>query len=131
MPLLTTVDLLGVPDEDVWNFGEAVRQITVENDLHHLSFLRLWDLLGTPGTWSKEHYLANSSNIRQELKQRYGDPQFEADMANKSSNDMQMTYTKYLKFLKSDLLLNKMWLAQTPEEQAVTIAETAKAIIGC
>ena len=29
------IDLLGVPDEDVWNFGEAVRQITVEHDLHH------------------------------------------------------------------------------------------------
>ncbi|KAJ4375523.1 hypothetical protein N0V86_007055 [Didymella sp. IMI 355093] len=123
-------DLLGVSDEDVWNFGEAVRQITVEHELHHLSFLRLWDLLDTPGTWSKEHYLANASNIRQELKARYGDPQFEADMAHKSSGDMQMTHTKYLEFLKSDLLLNKKWLAQSPEEQAVTISETAKAMMG-
>jgi alpha-ketoglutarate-dependent taurine dioxygenase len=123
------IDLLGVPDEDVWNFGEAVRQITVEHDLHHLSFLRLWDLLGTPGTWSKEHYLANASSIRQELHNRYGDPQFEADMANKSSSDMQMTHTKYLEFLKSDLLLNEKWLAQSPEEQAITISETAKAMM--
>lgn len=123
------IDLLGVPDEDVWNFGEAVRQITVEHDLHHLSFLRLWDLLGTPGTWSKEHYLANASSIRQELHNRYGDPQFEADMANKSSSDMQMTHTKYLEFLKSDLLLNEKWLAQSPGEQATTISETAKAMM--
>jgi alpha-ketoglutarate-dependent taurine dioxygenase len=126
---MVNLDLLGVPDEDVWDFGEAVRQITVEHGLHHLSFLRLWDLLGTPGTWSKEHYLANASNIRQELKERYGDPQFEADMANKSSSDMQMTHTKYLEFLKSDLLLNKKWLAQSPEEQAVTISNTAKAMM--
>ncbi|KAH6642954.1 putative pyoverdine/dityrosine biosynthesis protein [Boeremia exigua] len=123
-------DLLGVPDEDVWNFGEAVRQITVDHGLHHLSFLRLWDLLGTPGTWSKEHYLANAANIRQDLNRRYGDPQFEADMANKSSSDMQMTHTKYLEFLKSDLLLNEKWLAQSAEEQAVTIADTAKAMMG-
>lgn len=123
------VDLLGVPDENVWNFGEAVRQITIEHDLHNLSFLRLWDLLGTPGTWSKEHYLANASSIRQELHNRYGDPQFEADMANKSSSDMQMTHAKYLEFLKSDLLLNEKWLAQSPEEQAVTISETAKAMM--
>ncbi|KAJ4988867.1 taurine catabolism dioxygenase TauD [Stagonosporopsis vannaccii] len=122
-------DLLGVPDQDVWNFGEAVRKITVEHGLHHLSFLRLWDLLGTPGTWSKEHYLANASNIRQELQRRYGDPQFEADMANKSSSDMQMTHTKYLEFLKSDLLLNEKWLAQSPAEQAVTISDTAKAMM--
>ncbi|KAF1356033.1 Clavaminate synthase-like protein [Lizonia empirigonia] len=92
-------DLLGVSDEDVWNFGEAVRQIAIDNELHHLSFLRLWDLLGSPGTWSRDHYLANSSNIRQELKERYGDPHFEADMANKSSSDIQMTHTKYLEFL--------------------------------
>ncbi|KZM27357.1 uncharacterized protein EKO05_0003721 [Ascochyta rabiei] len=123
-------DLLGVPDEDVWTFGEAVRQITVDNDLHHLSFLRLWDLLGTPGTWSKEHYLANAHNIRQELNKRFGDPQFEANMANMSSSDMQMTHTKYLEFLKSDLLLNKKWLQQAPEEQAVTIVDTAKAMMG-
>lgn len=127
--LLTLTDLLSVPDQDVWNFGEAVRQITVEHGLRHLSFLRLWDLLGTPGTWSKEHYLANACNIRQELMERYGDPQFEADMANKSSSDMQMTHTKYLEFLKSDLLLNENWLVQSPEEQAVTISNTAKAMM--
>jgi alpha-ketoglutarate-dependent taurine dioxygenase len=127
--LTSDLDLLGVPTEDVWNFGEAVRQITVENDLHHLSFLRLGDLLGTSGTWSREYYLANASNIRQELLTRFGDPHFEADMANKSTSDMQMTHTKYLEFLKSDLLLNKKWLAQTPEEQAVTISETAKAMM--
>ncbi|KAF1926276.1 Clavaminate synthase-like protein [Didymella exigua CBS 183.55] len=77
-----------------------------------------------------EHYLANASDIRQELTARYGDSQFEADMAKKSSSDMQLTQTKYLEFLKSDLLLNKTWLAQSPEEQAVTISETAKAMMG-
>lgn len=107
-----------------------MRQIAFDNELHHLSFLRLWDLLGSPGTWSRDHYLANSSTIRQELKERYGDQQFEADMANKSSSDMQMTHTKYLEFLKSDLLLNNDWVVQSPEEQAVTIANTAKAMMG-
>lgn len=123
------LDLLGVPTADVWNFGEAVRQICVENGLHHLSFLRLWDLLGTPGTWSEEHYLTNASNIRQELLTRFSDPGFEADMANKSTADMQMTHTKYLEFLRSDLLLNEKWLVQSPDEQAVTISETAKAMM--
>jgi hypothetical protein len=113
----------------VWNFGEAVRQITIDNGLKNISFLRLWDLLGTPGTWSREHYLANASNIRKELIDRFGDREFEADMANKSTSDMQMTHTKYLEFLKTDLLLNEKWLAQSPEEQVVTISETAKAMM--
>lgn len=51
-------------------------------------------------------------------------------MANKSSSDMQMTHTKYLEFLKSDLLLNEQWLAQSPEQQAITISDTAKAMMG-
>lgn len=51
-------------------------------------------------------------------------------MANKSSSDMQMTHTKYLEFLKSDLLLNEKWLSRTPEQQAVAISETAKAMMG-
>jgi hypothetical protein len=118
-----------VADETVWNFGEAVRQITVDNGLRNISFLRLWDLLGTPGTWSREQYLANSSNIRKELIDRFGDREFEADMANKSTSDMQMTHTKYLEFLKQDLLLNEKWLAQSSEEQAATISETAKAMM--
>lgn len=62
--------------------------------------------------------------------ERYGDPQFEADMANKSSKDLQMTHTKYLEFLKSDLLLNENWISKSPEEQAVAIADTAKAMMG-
>ena len=113
----------------MWNFGEAVRQITVDNGLKNISFLRLWDLLGTPGTWSREHYLTNASNIRKELIDRFGDREFEADMASKSTSDMHMTHTKYLEFLKTDLLLNEKWLEQSPDEQAATISETAKAMM--
>ncbi|KAH7345808.1 Pyoverdine/dityrosine biosynthesis protein-domain-containing protein, partial [Pyrenochaeta sp. MPI-SDFR-AT-0127] len=48
-------DCLGVSDEVVWDYGEAVRQMAGEHDLHHLHFIRLWDLLKTPGSWSKDY----------------------------------------------------------------------------
>ncbi|RYN86756.1 hypothetical protein AA0120_g7999 [Alternaria tenuissima] len=124
-------DLLGVTDETVWNFGQGVREIAAANKLQNLSFLRLWDLLDYPGDFqSKEYYLKHAANIRKELKQRFGDPKFEADMANTSTSDMQMTHTKYLEFLKQDLAFNDRHNALSPEDQAANIANTAKEMMG-
>lgn len=108
-----------------------MRQIAAENNLHHISFLRVWDLLSYPGDFnSKDFYLEHASKIRRELISRFGDPQFEADMANKSTSDMQMTHTKYLEFLSQDLALNEKHLKLSPEEQAANIANTAKDMMG-
>lgn len=129
--LLIRADLLGVSDETVWNFGQGVREIAASNKLHNLSFLRLWDILEYAGDFqSKEYYLEHASSIRKELKRRYGDAKFEADMANTSTSDMQMTHTKYLEFLQQDLALNERHLALSPEDQAANIANTAKEMMG-
>lgn len=118
-------------DETVWNFGQAVRQLADDNNLRNLSFLRLWDLLAYSGDFqSKEFYLAHASDIRRELKARFGDPKFEADMNNTSTSDMQMTHTKYLEFLGQDLALNEKHLALSADEQAANIANTAKEMMG-
>lgn len=61
---------------------------------------------------------------------RYRDVQFEADMANTSTSDMQMTHTKYLEFLKQDLAFNDAHLALSSEGQAANIANTAKEMMG-
>ena len=105
--------------------------MAAENNLQNLSFLRLWDLLAHPGDFlSKEYYFAHAPCIRRELKYRFGDPKFEADMANTSTSDMQMTHTKYLEFLSQDLAVNEKHLALSPEGQAANIAETAKDMMG-
>ncbi|KAH7086351.1 Pyoverdine/dityrosine biosynthesis protein-domain-containing protein [Paraphoma chrysanthemicola] len=124
-------DLLGVTDETVWNFGQAVREMADANGLKHLSFLRLWDLLGNTGDFkSKEYYLAHAEAIRQELKQRFGDAQFEADMANKSTADMHLTHTKYLEFLEQDLRYNEKHVALSEEDKKTNMANTAKEMMG-
>jgi pyoverdine/dityrosine biosynthesis protein Dit1 len=123
--------LLGVTDETVWNFGQGVRQIASENHLQNLSFLRLWDLLAYPGDFqSKAYYLEHANNIRTELKSHYGDPKFEADMANTSTADMKTTHTKYLEFLKQDLAFNSKHLTLSPADQEANIADTAKEMMG-
>jgi pyoverdine/dityrosine biosynthesis protein Dit1 len=129
MPI--SLDLLGVTDETVWNFGQGVRQVSADNRLQNLSFLRLWDLLEYPGDFqSKEYYLEHAEKIRHELKVRFGDAKFEADMANTSTADMQMTHSKYLEFLKQDLAFNEKHLALSPGDQAANIANTAKEMMG-
>jgi pyoverdine/dityrosine biosynthesis protein Dit1 len=131
VPDFVRLDLLGVTDETVWNFGQAVREMADSNGLKHLSFLRLWDLLGNTGDFkSKEYYLAHAEPIRQELKQRFGDAQFEADMANKSTADMHMTHTKYLEFLEQDLRYNEKHIALSDEDKKVNMANTAKEMMG-
>lgn len=128
---LIMLDLLGVSDETVWNFGQAVRQMAADNGLGNLRFLRLWDLLEHPGDFqSKEYYLAHSTCIRRELQYRFGDAKFEADMANTSTSDMQMTHSKYLEFLSQDLALNERHVALSPQDQAANIANTAKEMMG-
>jgi pyoverdine/dityrosine biosynthesis protein Dit1 len=129
--LLNLSDLLGITDETVWNFGQGVRQIASDNHLQNLSFLRLWDLLAYPANFqSKSYYLEHASNIRAELKSRFGDPKFEADMANTSTTDMQMTHTKYLEFLEQDLALNPKHLSLSIQDQGANIANTAKEMMG-
>lgn len=126
-----SVDLLDVTDETVWDFGQAVREMADSHGLKHLSFLRLWDLLGNTGDFkSKDYYLAHADSIRQELKQRFSDPQFEADMANKSTADMHMTHTKYLKFVEQDLRYNEKHLALSEEDKKANMANTAKEMMG-
>ncbi|KAH6491855.1 hypothetical protein HBI55_139790 [Parastagonospora nodorum] len=124
-------DLLGVSDETVWDFGQAVRGMADANNLTHLTFLRLWDLLGNTGDFkSKSYYLEHASSIRQELKQRFGDPQFEADMAKKSTSDMHMTHTKYLEFLEQDLRFNEKHCVLSEEDKEVNMANIAKEMMG-
>lgn len=99
--------------------------------LTHLSFLRLWDLLGNTGDFkSKSYYLEHAASIRQELKQRFGDLQFEADMANKSTADMHMTHTKYLEFLEQDLRFNEHHMSLSEEDKKAHMANTAKEMMG-
>lgn len=38
-------DLLGVPDRDVWAYGEALRALRARKDFRHIEFCRLKDIV--------------------------------------------------------------------------------------
>jgi alpha-ketoglutarate-dependent taurine dioxygenase len=107
--MLTSADLLGVPDHTVWTYGQTLRQLTKTKGYNHIKFARIKDLLGISSLREETNdmaYAAVAPSIRLALMHRYGNINWDS-MVNKSyANDDQnkrLTYCGYLKFLSSDL----------------------------
>lgn len=98
------VDLLGVPDKDVWAYGETVRNISVERGFGNIGFSRLQDLvsLSLPEALDEMTYVANASNFRRALLNSFGYANWEWGKAIKNE-DVCLTYRGYIKFLETDL----------------------------
>ncbi|KAF2108932.1 putative pyoverdine/dityrosine biosynthesis protein [Lophiotrema nucula] len=123
-------DLLGVSDDAVWDYGEAIRSVASEKGYRHLRFIRLWDLLDHPGPWTKDFYLAHASCIRRELLYRYRDVDFETNMATKSNEDIRMTNKTYVDFVSKDLAYGAVLAGLEPTEKETQISSIAKSMMG-
>ncbi|KAI9172558.1 putative pyoverdine/dityrosine biosynthesis protein [Paramyrothecium foliicola] len=97
-------DLLGVPDKDVWAYGEALRALTKAQNCDHISFSRIRDLvpMSLPEEMDEMTYIANASNFRRALINTHGQPSQEWKEVIKNE-DTCMTYRGYIKFLETDL----------------------------
>ncbi|KAI9933125.1 hypothetical protein MW887_007596 [Aspergillus wentii] len=128
-------DILGVPDETVWDYGEALRKMAIEKELHHVKFIRLFELLDHP--WipqsneetAKYFYLAHAQCLRRELMFRFGDPTFDADTAIRTDNDTCLTYRGYIKFLTKDLAHQEDTQFTSKRARAAHIGRTARSMI--
>ncbi|OGE57323.1 hypothetical protein PENARI_c002G09864 [Penicillium arizonense] len=128
-------DILGVPDETVWDYGETLRKMAAEKELHHVKFIRLFELLEHP--WfptstsedAKAFYLAHASCLRRELMYAFGDPTFDADVAIKTDNDTCLTYRGYIKFLTKDLAHQDESKFASKRARQTQIAKTARQMI--
>ncbi|KAF4635648.1 hypothetical protein G7Y89_g2448 [Cudoniella acicularis] len=113
-------DLLRVSDDDVWSYGEALRQMAREKKHANIKFMRLSDLLDgdishhnpialihSAHFKNSEHdratYLTHASCQRRELVARFTPFGFDAKKAIKDNKDTCLTYRGYLRFLKKDL----------------------------
>lgn len=98
-------DILGVDDEEVWDYGQALRQVAVDCRLSHLRFLRQHDIFDCcidSDSVSKEQYLTNIAKIRHKLA--HGLPSdAEVDDMIRTDLDTTLVYRGYLKFLELDL----------------------------
>ncbi|KAJ5104404.1 Pyoverdine biosynthesis [Penicillium alfredii] len=128
-------DILGVPDETVWDYGETLRKMAVEKGLHHIKFIRLFELLEHPWFQSsnpesaKAFYLAHANCLRRELMYLFGDPTFDANEAIKTDNDTCLTYRGYIKFLTKDLAHQEDTQAMSKRARQTQIAQTARQMI--
>ena len=128
-------DILGVTDETVWDYGETLRKMAIEQELHHVKFIRLFELLEHP--WiqtnspeeAKEHYLAHANCLRRELVYRFGDPTFDAAEAIRNDNDTCLTYRGYIKFLTKDLAYQEDKQFTTKKARQARIADIARSMI--
>lgn len=109
--------------------------MAVEKDLHHVKFIRLFELLNHP--WipyttpeaAKSYYLAHAQCLRRELMFRFEDPNFDATKAIKTDNDTCLTYRGYIKFLTKDLAHQDDAQFSSKKARERHIAETARAMI--
>ncbi|KAF4968849.1 hypothetical protein FSARC_3815 [Fusarium sarcochroum] len=97
-------DLLGVPDKDVWAYGETLRAMAVEKGFRNISFARLRDLvdIDLPKDLEDMTYVANASNFRRAMLNTFSKPGWSWDEV-RQLDDQCMTYRGYIKFLQTDL----------------------------
>ncbi|KAI2601828.1 Pyoverdine/dityrosine biosynthesis protein-domain-containing protein [Hypoxylon sp. NC1633] len=98
-------DLLGVPDKDVWAYGEALRAIKARGDFRHIEFCRLKDLvhIDVPSELDEIRYVANATNFRHALLKQFGQPDYNVSLKISEDEDTCLTYRGYIKFLETDL----------------------------
>jgi len=98
-------DLLGIPDRDTWAYGEALRTMAVQKGFIHINFSRLKDLVNFPLPERLEEitYVANATNFRRFLFNKYGKDDLDIDHEISTIPDTQLTYLGYRRFLESDL----------------------------
>lgn len=98
------IDLLGVPDRNVWAYGETLRQVAGAKGFKDITFSRLRDLvtLTLPDELDEMTYVANASNFRRALLNEFSDPNWQWKEVCQSE-DVCLTYRGYIKFLETDL----------------------------
>ncbi|MCJ1436518.1 hypothetical protein MMC27_005897 [Xylographa pallens] len=97
-------DILRIPDEEVWAYGESLREMAVSKGLQHIRFARIVDVLGIHhNSLEKDEYTTHASCYRRELIANFSDPNFDVKRQIRDDKDTCMTYRGYLKFLAVDL----------------------------
>ncbi|KAI0520766.1 transferase family protein [Xylaria bambusicola] len=102
---ITYNDLLSISDQDTWAYGEALRTLATEKKFDCINFSRMKDLLDfpLPKEINEITYVANCTNFRRVLLNRYGDPDLDIDDEIATNLDTKLTYLGYKRFLESDL----------------------------
>ena len=96
---------MSIPDRETWAYGEALRKMAVQKGFNRIDFSRLQDIINFPMPEKLEEitYVANATNFRRFLFNKYGKDDLDIDHEIAMNADTQMTYLGYRRFLESDL----------------------------
>jgi pyoverdine/dityrosine biosynthesis protein Dit1 len=100
------IDLLSISDQDTWAYGEALRAMAAKKKFTHIIFSRLQDLIKfprMPENLQEISYIANATNFRRFLFNKYGKEDIDIEHRIATDPDTLMTYRGYCRFLESDL----------------------------
>lgn len=102
---LVYCDLVGIPAEEVFEYGKALRNLAVEKGFDRLKFIRIMNLLGLTDSphMTKEEYLASVESSRQALVEKHLPAGFDVRSDILNDADINLTYCGYIKFLTKDL----------------------------
>ncbi|KAJ2992581.1 hypothetical protein NUW58_g823 [Xylaria curta] len=101
---ITYNDILGVSDQEVWRYGQHLRQMAEQNDCRYIRFSRICDLVGAEHESDKLDealYLAKVSEYRSLLEANTPSG-FDVLDAITNDPDISATYKGYKKFLMSE-----------------------------
>ncbi|KAF4454196.1 putative ABC1 transport protein [Fusarium austroafricanum] len=98
-------DLLSISDRDTWAYGQALRELATKKGFQHIGFSRIRDLVDfpLPAEMQEIAYVANATNFRRTLLNRFGKDDIDIDKEIENNPDTKMTYLGYRRFLESDL----------------------------
>jgi pyoverdine/dityrosine biosynthesis protein Dit1 len=128
--MIFCIDLLEIPDLEVWRYGQALRQLAVDLECSNVKFMRLADLLDHEYSepLTEETYLRHAAGFRKELLDDNLLPNFDASAFITSDPDATLTYRGYIKFLEKDL--EKSPLAKSADSKKRYHEDVAKAMMG-
>lgn len=98
-------DVVGITDEDTWNYGEGLLEMARQHGLENIRLMRAMDILGmTNGeALDKSMYMSLAEKCRQEILTSYGRTEEEVRQMMKDDPDTLSTYCGFIRFLEADL----------------------------
>ncbi|OQD64464.1 hypothetical protein PENPOL_c007G07631 [Penicillium polonicum] len=128
-------DLVGVPDDEYYDYGTELRKIAQKKHFSCIQFTRLMNLLGLGDGEKipKADYLRLVSTCREKLMSpTYFDPTFDVDHELRTNPDTEATYQSYFSRISEDLKWAKGFdplVAADPTLYATEVSKMAKTMI--
>ena len=103
---ICSTDILGIADEDTWNYGEQLLATVKENNLRNVTFVWPQSMLGMlkDDYINRETYLATANICRRRLETDYSVPLKSLEALIHTDQDAKLTYCGMLKFLETEML---------------------------